>query len=364
MAISAAALVLLSWSAPLVCAAGRPRGGLDELALVQRGSPQGHQAVGALPAAAPVAGGKTPPPPPPSYAVGESVEVKGSGAHAGEWIPCSITGKGEKPHQYAILVPFAGEMQVMAAALRKAEVGTGWWVPSFAPLERVEVLSAVGPLAGSWIQGKVLGQGSLPNTYYLQVPTADIDALPDIPLSSLRKLHEPVVAGCSTVDRKQVLHVLTMKGVLAFAGWSDRCEDFMLPGGKGNESAGVDYRKLDRCVQEVLPVSPMCSLCTADFARESFGTCSAQCLPTASECASFTSPSARCQKALSDCLGCAGPALLSLFQCVGLSDESLPSRLSSLRDAASKRALAIPGVVDSIYGILMDGLAKSVTAPR
>lgn len=340
-AVPKAGLVLLACWVSVARASGCSRSGLDEVGLIQQDL-QRQKASQQPPALDP---------PAVTYEIGESVEVKGGAGHEG-WFPCSIKSLGKRPNEYTISVPALGDLPVRAAALRKAQPESRLWMPHFAPGERVEVLGAFPPFVGLWVQARVLGQGNLPNTYYIRVPTSTADSIPDVPLSSLRKLHEPVVSGCSTTDRMQAVYTFMTQGNMVFLGWADKCENFM-------PANGTDYQRLDRCVQEIFPVSPMCSQCGVEFMKETMGTCRTECEPMSSSCTSFTSPSTSCMDNMVKCMDCANPALLTLFDCVGASDDTIAGKLAKLRGFAASRTLALPGMVNGIYTALLDGLTRS-----
>uniref|UniRef100_A0A7S2HFR2 Uncharacterized protein n=1 Tax=Alexandrium andersonii TaxID=327968 RepID=A0A7S2HFR2_9DINO len=290
-----------------------------------------------------------------TYVAGESALVKGSGDHAGDWFPCQIKGVGKRPHEYRIFMPSVGNITVRAVALRKVQPEAQSWLPAFAPGERVEILAENAQWSGHWLQATILGQGSVPNTYYVKVHVAEVDALPDVPLRMLRKRYEPAASGCSDSDRMQVMHTFLQKGNLVFAGWASKCENFMPADGV------VDYRKLDQCLQEVFPVSPMCTSCGVDFMKETTSRCSSQCGPITSACKSFSTPSKDCQDATAKCMACSTPALLSLFECVGIDDNGLPGKLEKFQQAAASRLLAMPGATDGIFTALLQALGSSVT---
>mmetsp|Transcript_73973 Transcript_73973/g.217065 ORF Transcript_73973/g.217065 Transcript_73973/m.217065 type:complete len:364 (-) Transcript_73973:34-1125(-) len=361
MAILAARLVLLACLVELNGASGRVPSSVDEVILIQNNLITGQKAE--LTMSSESAADPSTDPPVLTFDIGESVEVLGKGSHAGEWIPCSIKSRGDRPNEYTITVPQVGDIRrVKAAKIRRALAETGFWIPAFAPGERAEVFPNEGPFNGSWIQAQILGQGSVPNTYYINVPTSEVNPIPDVSFSLLRKLQKPVISGCSTVDRMQMVHLFSAKGSFFFVGWADRCENFMPQ--EGNTSAGVDYVKMDACLRAVFPISPKCSACGGDFVKEAMGPCSAACAPTTTSCASFTSPSESCMADLATCMDCTKPALDTLFQCVGVYDETIPGKTAFLRDAARGKLLAQPGVADKIFASLVDGLALSVGGVR
>mmetsp|Transcript_100840 Transcript_100840/g.315134 ORF Transcript_100840/g.315134 Transcript_100840/m.315134 type:complete len:342 (-) Transcript_100840:60-1085(-) len=339
-----APIVRLACLLPPACVLVSSHGGLDDFALVQRSFLKGQKANTTVNMELPVL----------SYVVGESAEVKGSGQFAGKWFPCLIKSKREQPETYTITVPDMGDVHhVPASHLRKADLQAANWLPSFAAGERAEMLATEGSFKGSWIQSKVLSQGSMPNTYHVEVPTSKVGPIPDVQLSHLRKLGEPMVAGCSRLDRRQALHMFKKLDVFVFAGWANKCENFLL----GN---AVDYQKLDRCVREVMPVSPMCSMCGIDFAREAMGPCSAKCVPVVAECGSFTSPSRGCMEAATGCMECTTPAMNALFECLGMYYEGTPGQLELIVNTTRKGYMALTGMADGIFGAILNGLYRSV----
>mmetsp|Transcript_59494 Transcript_59494/g.159362 ORF Transcript_59494/g.159362 Transcript_59494/m.159362 type:complete len:357 (-) Transcript_59494:58-1128(-) len=356
MVTSTAGIVLLACLVGLGRASGRLPTSLDGVIFLQHDLSRAEKANATR--------HTTPPEEPsadtaaPTYVVGESAEVKGGGAQVGKWFPCSIKSLGPRPHEYTITLATVGDMTAHARVLRKARPEALNWVPGFRAGEHVEVFATTPPFTGQWIQARILGQGTVANAYYIQVPVIEADAIPDVPLASLRKLREPVASGCSTEDRMQALHTFFTKGNMVFGGWATKCENFM-------PADGVDYERLNKCVQEVLPVSPMCSLCGVDFMKEAMGPrCSSKCTPMASSCTSLISPSDRCMDDTVKCMDCTMPALHSLFECVGINDPSLSGKLSQLRNAAANHLQAMPGANDGTFAVIIDMLGRSVAAGR
>mmetsp|Transcript_69014 Transcript_69014/g.202024 ORF Transcript_69014/g.202024 Transcript_69014/m.202024 type:complete len:482 (+) Transcript_69014:66-1511(+) len=152
------------------------------------------------------------------YAEGETAEVKiADGATQGEWLPCTVLGKGQEEASYRILVGERELPHVHVLSLRKVaeqpqvavqleaakqpeapekpeaaeqpEAATLTMPPTqepphFSVGDIAEVLVKDGPNKGSWVQVSITGLGERPNSYNIDAGSTKFQ---NVPAATLRK---------------------------------------------------------------------------------------------------------------------------------------------------------------------------------
>jgi len=107
------------------------------------------------------------------------------------WAPCQTDGPGMEPLSYTCTAPMVGKMEnVSVMLLRKA--------PHFGENDTAEVLDKA---SGVWERVQVLGLGSQPNTYNVQVPFERM--IKDLPATQIRRTSVPLIGEYMEVIQKK-----------------------------------------------------------------------------------------------------------------------------------------------------------------